>query len=1063
MKKGLLRRVILLVLLMPGYVLAQKNYAVTHYTSKNGLPQNSIKLIFADPEGFIWLGTEDGLVRFDGQHFYNFNRLNLNVSNNHVIFGRVVSKDKGLKNISPANRKSTDLYYASFLGWETVKIQHGRAVRDTLYKYNYLKKLAPFKEGFPSFHLAAGLPNFVTDSTVLQRYMVTTAYGDKNFFVCHKDQITYYVDWKKSFSRKFQAHNLWNYFSIGEELFYYEKDRNEITGFAGKEPVTTVVAGDIQSDPAYKTRKKDIILYWNNVSDQAYLCLGKNLYSLYKNQTGSLSTRLLVEDFDFVGEGIELIHFDEKSKKIFLGSPTEGLFVLSRQQFQVINIKGDARDNVFYDHIPYDENTVLTGTGNVIGKDMKSGRVTDRLVTFLNKINPADKTFVIRDKHNTYWIPLGTILYRVDGKLEKIIGRWDFRNSANRIHEGLSGKIWVSTYENGLFSIDPEDKDAVPVPFFKDTFPEITAIKSESAESLLLGTGAGLYRVGIKSKKKTLIPGTEKFHITSIYVDQDKHCWFTAVDHGIMLLGQDDKPVVFPLDKNKYLASPHYIIDDKRGYFWIPTNKGLFQIFRKDLLYYADRKMTSDEKSTWTAGKTGQSAELFYLYHAKEEGFNTNEFNGGCDPCSATLANGYISIPSLNGLVWFKPEQMENYMPEGGIVLDKVEVNQELLPYSGDTIRFNLNPGNVRFHFSTPYFGNPDNLNMSYALVKAHTEESAGDWIPIAANETDIRFSSLSSGEYTLLIRKIDGFGFEKYNIKRIHLIVPPRWYETWWAILFYVIALAAAIYGYSRLRLRKIEREKQKLEALVDERTEELNRTMLRLEESKNEMSKKMHVLSRLLASMTHDIQSPLNFVAITSSNIPPLLEAQKIPEVGKISEIIADSTRRMSALLKDLLNYIRVNVYGNRLQFEEIGLRALVEEKFAMFRNMMEMNNTVFTNNIPDDIVINSDLQMVSILIHNLIDNASKFTTNGEVAIYTNLHEDHKVEMVIANTATGIPQHVMNMINTPMEDKDDPSSSTNKAGLGLLIVKEVSDLVGVSIRVTDSDQTRFHLVFEY
>lgn len=1064
MKKRLFSRAVLLVILVSGFVQAQQNYSVTHYTSENGLPQNSIKTIFADPEGFIWLGTEDGLVRFDGQQFYTFNRINLKVSNNRVIFGRLVSKDKNQRQQgSPETGKTQDVYYAAFWGWETVRIQHGRAVLDTMYARNYLKKVAPFDKGPGTFILATGFPNFVTDSTQLERYMVTTGYGDKNFFICGKDRITHYQDWKKRYSRKFVTRNLWNYFSMGEALFHYQKAPNLITIFSGREPVTMVLGGDILSDPAYKSPKRDINLHWNNVSDQAFLRLGNNLYLLFKTQNGSVSTRLLVEGFDLAGEGIEEIYYDVRSGTIFLGSPTEGLFVLKKQQFRVITTKGEARENVFYAQIPFDKHTVLTATGQLLGRDMGSGRMTDRRNDLVYKINPSDRTFLIRAKDSTIWIPNGPTLYRLDAKAEKIIGKWNFEHLTTRIHEDLSGKIWVSTYEKGLFSINPDDKGAEPVQFFKEPIPHITAIKSENARSLLVGTIAGIYRVDILSRKRTLIQGTKTFQVTSIHSDQDQYRWFTAVDKGIILLGPDDKPVVFPLDNNKYLASPHYIIDDKRGYFWIPTNKGLFQIAQKDLLYYAAQKRTADKQPVGKKKQNVIPLEIFYRYYAKEDGFNTNEFNGGCDPCAATLANGYISVPSLNGLVWFKPGQIEKDVADTKVILDKVEVNRRKLAFSGDTIRFNLNPENVRFYFSIPYFGNPYNLHLSYALVRGRAVAKAGDWIPINMAERDIRFSSLSSGDYTLLIRKVDGFGFGEDHVKVIHLIVPPNWYETWWAILLFLAFVGAAVYGYIRLRLRNIEREKAKLEVLVCQRTKELNETMTHLQESKNQMSKKMYVLSRLLASMTHDIQSPLNFVAITSSNIPAMLEAQQLTEVAKVGEIIADSTRRMSALLKDLLNYIRVNVYGNRLQFEEIRLRDLIEQKFAMFRNMLAKNNTVFVNDVPAEVLINSDLQMVSILIHNLIDNASKFTRNGQVTIHADCFENHKVELVIANSARGIPQHVMDMINDTADETEDVSLPANKAGLGLLIVKEVSDMIGVPIRVTDTDLTRFHLVFEH
>jgi len=1052
MIKSLLTQVALFILLFSGTVNAQKTYSLTHYTGENGLPQNSIKTLFADQEGFIWLGTEDGLVRFDGQRFYNFNRFNLDITNNRVIFGRAIDRKE-------SHQAS---YYASFYNWETVRIQKGRAIRDSSFAVYHKKRSAPFFKRYPDLYLATGLPNFVSKNSPTEHYMVTTGNTDKDFYICDKNQITYYLDWKEKYVKKFPAKSLWNYFSIGKDLYYYDKSTNQVTSFAGETPVTSLVSGDLLKDPSYSAERSVSELYWNNVSDQVFLRSHKNLYITDKQENGKLYTRLLIENFDFAEFGIEKIYYDERSRKVFLGSPTEGLFVIQLSQFQVIDTKGDARDNVYYAQTPFSEHTILTSTGNEIGKNMATGKVTDRKLPFLNKLNPDDKSFIIRDKNQTLWFTSGEFLYHLDKSAEHLIGKWEFGALTDRLHEDISGKIWISSYTEGLFRIDPAEKEPKARLFIGTPFKEITAIKSESEKSLLIGTRTGLFRVETSSKKVTPIKGTETLQIKSIYVDQEKNVWFTAADHGLLLLGKNDQSFFFPMDKNRYLSSPHYIIDDKLGYFWIPTNKGLFRMAVSDLKNYAGTEIFDRGKTIAHSKEHARPTDLFYMYYAREDGFQTNEFNGGCDPCAVTMENGYISIPSLNGLVWFKPDQVKQYLPDGEIILDRVEVGQNIIPVTADVIRFRNNPENVRFYISTAYFGNTYNLNLSYALVKKGKAPVPRDWILINNQESDIRFSNLNSGEYELWIKKIDGFGADHQSIKKIGLSIPPLWYESWWAIVIYILLLAASIYIYNTFRLRNVVRQNEKLESLVMQRTSELKELMSRLEESQIEMSKKMYVLSRLLTSMTHDIQSPLNFVSIISSNVKPLLRDGRLPEVGRIGDMIADSSKRMSHLLRDLLNYIRVNVYGNRLVFEDIKLYDLVEEKLSMFRNMVEVNHTTFINRIPEVTKVNSDLQMVAIMVHNLIDNATKFTVNGTIEFYATALEDDRIDLVIANSAVGIPNHVIDMINAPVDDKKDDASSGNQGGLGLLIVKEVANLIGVSLSVTQTDVTRFHLVFD-
>src|SRR5690606_19936591 len=124
---------------------------------------------------------------------------------------------------------------------------------------------------------------------------------------------------------------------------------------------------------------------------------------------------------------------------------------------------------------------------------------------------------------------------------------------------------------------------------------------------------------------------------------------------------QNSKITNFPSDENGYLLHAHCIFEDRKGIFWVTTNKGLFRVAKKDLLAYAE---------------TGNVANLWFDYFSKWDGFGTNEFNGGCQPCAVRLPNDYVSFPSLNGLVWFKPEEVESEHPNSSIFLDDVTVNK---------------------------------------------------------------------------------------------------------------------------------------------------------------------------------------------------------------------------------------------------------------------------------------------------------------------------------------------------------------------------------------------------
>lgn len=1040
----------------------QHGYSVEHYTAGNGLPQNSVKSISADSEGFIWLATEDGLVRFDGRGFYVYNASNLNVKSNRVNIIQPSSRNSILpENLSTGSGRA-QVTYAKFALDEAVRIENGRATYDTTYSVNRDVKLHPLKKDSKDTYSILGLPDLWYKSPVSNYHVIITRGSEEgNFYVCTKTHVSCFRNWKRQFKIANPVPDPRNYFSMGERLYYFHR-RKSFTKIFNKDVSRFPLTGDILHTPAYKAGNFDIKLYWNNNSDQAFLFLAGNLYTLEQQKDGSLVTKLLVEDFDLPPREINVVYFDKTGGKIFLGSSTNGLYVLSKHQFQTLTVAGDNRPNIFYSQLPYQHNTILTSTGIIVGKDIPTNTVINKRLPILKKNNPSDRRIIIRDKNANIWIKNHGILIQLSPNGEKIIKQWKFRNEVKAICQGKDSQIWVGIINEGLYKVDPEDPDASPQFFGTDSLKNITYLESLSQQRLLVGSVTGLYRIDLSTKKKpALIEGTKDVYIKSIHISGPGMIWITAEKKGLMLLSGKEGLITFPLDKNRYLASPHCAVDDGLGYIWVPTNRGLFQMNVNDLLRYVKLKTADTGKAP--AGQNQPLPELFYMYHTMDEGFNTNEFNGSCQPCGVRMANGYISLPSLNGLVWFKPEQINRYVPDGRIILDKAELNQQPLKVSGDTIRFPLDPENIKIYFSTPYFGNDYNLNLSYALLKHGPAPLLPQWLPVDNKDFTIRYSSLNSGRYTLVIKKQNGFGLNNYSYKRVYLVVPQRWYETTWAIsLFFAtitLILISGVHLYNIYKLKIIKRKNLQLEEIVLSRTISVQNALIELQESKSELNNQVHIMSRLLASITHDVQSPLNYIAFASGHIPKMVEQQQFEGISEIGTMIAGLSQRTGNMLRDLLNYIKIQVYGKRMVFEEINLRALIDSKIEIFKNVTAHKGILLSNQLPDTILVNYDYHLLSIVIHNLIDNAVKYSAQGQIRIYA-ADNDDKTELVISNHGIPLAQEIIDIVNSPANEFNHPFQIERTTGLGLIIVKEVAHLIGIQVKVTQTDITSFHLL---
>ncbi|WP_461117828.1 ligand-binding sensor domain-containing protein, partial [Spirosoma jeollabukense] len=769
MEKGVSFFLVIILILLQNYGIAQNksigNFAVNHYTDETGLPQNSVKSIAPDGAGFIWLATENGLVRFDGQNFYAFTKANSALPSN-----RFYSLEPNLGNAQSKNSLvAPGIFYGADELDNLIRIQDGKVVIDSLYlktltPLSFLDK--PYNSNRPTVR-SSGLPNAVLDDPNWTNYIVQIGNYNGCFYICNRDHLTYYEQWRKIYSVPFKAPIFRNFFVLDKYLYYFKAD-GSIVRIDQTGPVSQIVTGAVNQLPVSIQAPAAGELFWNNVTNEVLLYRHKKLFRLVHQSTGHLSTQLLLEDFDLKQNNIRAIYYDSASQRIFMGSATQGLFVFTPKPFQTLTAEGQGTDNNFYSQIPYTSNSVLLPSGIVLGKDGPMGKVFSHRLAGMAVIK-ADQTNLFSDEQGGIWTKKNGKLMQFDSSGQRLRHTWNLYD-AYQFYKGFKGApIWIGIEFRGLYRLDPFD--SIPKPKIVAPIKKSNYFLQESPDILWVGTRNGLYRVHIPTRQVKLINGTQNFNIRHIYRSRSGEIWLSTYGDGFFLYFKN-KLTQFPLDDNQYLATSHGIFEDQRGYFWIPTNKGLFQIAHRDLLEYAQGK---------------HSDRPYYLYYTKEQGFLTNEFNGGGQPSLIRLENGYVSIPSLRGLVWFCPEQIDPVLPNKPLIIDRMEINQTLQRIRNDTISLPIKPQQVRFHLTTSYFGNNQNLQMAYQLITGEAPAEPGLWVRINPRDPSILLLGLNAGHYQLVVRKVNGFGLGNYSYKRILIVVPPRWYETWWMRLIMI------------------------------------------------------------------------------------------------------------------------------------------------------------------------------------------------------------------------------------------------------------------------------------
>lgn len=523
------------------------------------------------------------------------------------------------------------------------------------------------------------------------------------------------------------------------------------------------------------------------------------------------------------------------------------------------------------------------------------------------------------------------------------------------------------------------------------------------------------------------VAGLQGKQIRSIKYVSPEEIWVTTEGEGFYLL-KKDKVTRFPMDNGNFLSTPHCFMEDNRGFFWVPTNKGLFQIARRDLLDYA----------------TDTGAMLYYHYYSKEDGFNTNEFNGGCEPAYLKLDNGYASLPSMDGLVVFKPDSIRYFLPDNKLLIESITLDEKPVPCTG-RIDLPRSFGQLAIRVSSPYMGHAKNLQLYYAL---EVDEKRSAWIPVPADGI-IRLLMLPVGTHRLIIRQLNGFGITNYTEHTIALYVSPPWYRKAWFYVLVITIIIAGIILFFYLRIRLIQRRNKMLEIAVNNKTRQL---LLQTT-----------IQEKIIHSISHDIRTPLRYHKIMAQRMGNNLRETDDLVNLEISGALEDSARRMEYMMDNLVSFLKTQIILEGPSIEPVNIHHLVEEKRLLFQITTAENATSIINRISEKAVIHSNPHLLGIIIQNLLDNAVKATLSGQITISVADSGDEE-QVIISDNGNGISSTLKNWLNQAESlSLKSQSVPIHEIGLGLIIISELADLLAIRLQVssTQGAGTTFTLNF--
>jgi diguanylate cyclase (GGDEF)-like protein len=873
-----LRFALLVLIMQVSSVFASGTYLrFEHLSVEAGLPQSTVVSILQDRQGFLWIGTQDGLVRYDGYDFkiFKHNADDLrSLSDNYI---RVIFEDSkgnlwlgtevGLNRFNPKTERFKH-YNSDASDPNSLSDEDIRAIAEdnegVLWVGTYgggLNRFNPKTEQFSHYRFDSNNSNSLSD--------------DKIHTITKDLQGTLWVGTDGGGLNRFN--------STTEQFSHYRFDANNPNSLSND--VVRVISEDRQGTLWLGTDGGGLNRF-NSKTEQFshYRFDANNLKSLSDDKV-----RAVIEDQQgklWVGTyGGGLNHFDPKTEQfnhyrsdasspsnlssdivtaiiqdrqgtIWVGTDSGGLNRFNPKSAQFGHYRSDVSDPSSLNHdivraISVDPlGTLWVGTfgGGLSRFDRQTEQFKHYLYDGNNQYSLSNDIVmaITHDHQGTMWVGTADGLNRFEAKTEHFSHyRFDASNPNSLsndivrvITEDQEGTLWVGTYGGGINLFNPNTEQFSHYRFDASnphslSNDNIYAITKDHLGAMWVGTdGGGLNRFDPKTGQFSHFrfdarnpSSLSNDTILAITEDHQGTLWVGTVN-GLNRLDQQTGQFRRFTDKEGLPNNVVYRIEeDNDGLLWLSTNQGLARFNPK--------------------------TEHFKNYNVGD-GLQSNEFNGGA---SFKSKEGELFFGGINGFNRFFPDKISDNKQKPVVVFtDMLLLNQSVpIGPQPDSLKNKTESSNNRFHlqqaihstssltlshlenlvsfeFSTLHFSNPKKNQYAYRL-----EGFDNNWIKTDYKNRRATYTNIPSGDY--ILRVIASNSDDVWNEKGVSLnitVLPPPWLS-WWAYSIYAAILIGLLFVFVRIQRNKVLFERhlsEQLERKVAERTDELQQANSKLEE---------------------------------------------------------------------------------------------------------------------------------------------------------------------------------------------------------------------------------------